>query len=709
MNSKGKKLCAFIMGMSLATTMVSNAQAAERERCIEPSIASALSTHTEIPVVSKFTAEVFVSTKGNDANAGSLGSPFATLTRARDEVRAMKKRGLRGAVSVTVLPGQYRLAEPLELDAEDSGQASAPVVYRAREKGTVVFYGGEYVTGFEPIHDGEIAQRLPAEARDHVLQCDLKALGILEYGELKVRGFAQPPSPPTVELFVDGVAMTLARWPNTGFVGIDELLHPGSKATGEPSVFKYKSDRHARWIDANDGWLSGYFQFLWADATIKIGTIDPATKTLTTAEPYHYNDRGMSNHQGIQYYAFNLLEEIDRPGEWYLDRETGILYLYPESDVFKSTVEIGMLSKPMITMDSVSHVRIEGLGFDLARYNGIEAKNCSHCSFIECAVSRMGGNGIMIRGGRENQLIGCEVHAIGRTAMEVVGGDRETLTPGHHLVENCRIHSFGRIDRTYTPALRLDGVGNRVAHNLMYDGPSSAIRVNGNDHLIEYNEIHSMAQESDDQGAIDMYGNPTYRGIIFRYNYFHHIGKTGTETFVHGQAAIRFDDAISGMLVYGNVFYRAAHGNFGAVQMNGGRDNLIENNLFIDCKQGVSGGWYPENKFWKAIREGQTRDDFYENDLYLSRYPQIATMMAPPGINYVCRNVFYQCGMVYRSPSNVDSFDPTLIEQLENGVFEEDPGFVDYQNGDFRLRKDAKLFDAMHFVPIPFDQIGVYE
>ena len=135
--------------------------------------------------------------------------------------------------------------------------------------------------------------------------------------------------------------------------------------------------------------------------------------------------------------------------------------------------------------------------------------------------------------------------------------------------------------------------------------------------------------------------------------------------------------------------------------MNGGRDNLMENNIFIDCKQGISGGWYPSNKIWKSLQEGQRRNGFYRNDLYLSRYPKIATMMEGPGINHVWRNVFYQCGMVFRNPSNIDQF--------ENGVFEDDPGFVDYKNGDFRLRKDAELFDTMYFTPIPFDQIGIYE
>jgi parallel beta-helix repeat protein len=360
-----------------------------------------------------------------------------------------------------------------------------------------------------------------------------------------------------------------------------------------------------------------------------------------------------------------------------------------------------MLSSPVITMDNVSHVHIERLTFDLARYNGIVATHCSNCSLTGCTVSRMAGNGVMIHGGKANRLIGCDIHTIGRRATEVIGGDRATLTPGSHLVENCRIYNFGRIDRTYTPAIQLEGVGHRVAHNLMYDGPSSAMRIEGNDHLIEFNEVHSMVQESDDQGAMELFRNPTYRGVVFRYNYLHHIGKTGGEASVHGQAAIRFDDAISGMLVYGNVFYRCANGNFGAIQMNGGRDNLIDNNIFMDCKQGISGGWYPGNAVWTSLRKGQKPGGFYQNELYLSRYPKIATMLNSPGVNHLWRNVFYKCGIVARRTANIDQF--------ENGVFDEDPGFVDVANEDFHLRRNAGLFKTMCFRPIPFDRIGLYE
>jgi hypothetical protein len=104
---------------------------------------------TEVSDVGTFTAEVFVSTKGDDTNTGSMRRPFATMARARDEVRAIKKRGIEGPIVVTVMPGQYEVRESLALSTEDSGSASGPVIYRAREK-VMGFPRGYYHSAFLP-------------------------------------------------------------------------------------------------------------------------------------------------------------------------------------------------------------------------------------------------------------------------------------------------------------------------------------------------------------------------------------------------------------------------------------------------------------------------------------------------------------------------------------------------------------------------------
>ncbi len=538
-------------------------------------------------------AEVFVARDGNDAGVGAREFPLASLSAARD-------RCGRSGLRVSRAPSRCRSRRAsagsprLELRTEEDSGIGGGAGRLPRGRRRPVVHVGRAPRWFR---GGEGPRCAVAAARGgaaHVVQCDLNALGINDYGELRVRGCGQPPAPPTLELYVDGQPMTIARWPNEGFVRIAELVEPGSRDQGVPSAFRYLDDRHERWLDAEDGWLFGYFRWLWADGTAKIGGIDPEPDVLTTAEAYQYGG-GMSNDQGIMYYAFNLLEELDAPGEWYLNRDTGMLYLYPPTDFAEAVAEIGLFSEPMILAEDVSHVRFEGLTLDLGRYRGMALWDCSDCAIVGCTVSRMADNGIMVHRGQRCTIHSCDVHIIGRRALEVTGGDRETLVPGENVVENCRIHSCGRIDRTYTPAIQLEGVGNRVVHNLMYDVPSSAMRIEGNDHLVANNEFHSVVLESDDQGAIDIYGNPTYRGMVFRHNYFHDLGNLDPTSGVHGQAGIRFDDAISGMVVYGNLFERSANGNFGGVQMNSGLDNIMDGNAFLDCSIGISGGYYAGN------------------------------------------------------------------------------------------------------------------
>jgi hypothetical protein len=660
-------------------------------------------SRTAVPKVTDFAAQVFVSSDGNDEGSGTKASPVATLARARDLIRTLKAQGITGAMAVNILPGEYPVTDTFALTLQDSGSPDAPVVYRATQPGKAVFYGGARITGFEPVTDPVILARLPEEGRGKVVCCNLRAQGIADLGQLAVRGYSQPPAPPTLELFVNGKPMTLARWPNEGFVGISKLLEPGDRGQKKPSVFEYIDDRHARWTQAEDPWLFGYFRYLWADATIKVSKIDPVSKTVTCNEAYQYGRPGMDTGQGIQYYAFNLLEELDQPGEWYLDRKTGILYLCPPTDLEKATVEVGVMPGTMVTVDGATDIRFEGLTFDLGRASGMLLTNCSRCLIAGCTVSRMAANGITIRGGEADGLLGCDIHTVGRRATEVIGGDRASLTPGRHFVENCQIHSFGRIDRTYTPAIQLEGVGHHIAHNLMYDGPSSVMRIEGNDHIIEYNEVYNAVTESDDQGAMELFANPTYRGVVFRYNRYTDCGKLSPGVAVHGQAAIRLDDVISGMLIYGNVFIRSANGHFGAVQINSGRDNIIDNNLFVDCKQGVSGGWNPGNNVWRQIADNKQSPAIITSELYLKRYPLIATMMEQPGINYVWRNVFYRCGPITTGNS-------ALLDLMDNGVFpDQDPGFVDAAKGDYHIKPGASLFAAVGFEPIPLDEIGLYQ
>jgi hypothetical protein len=243
----------------------------------------------------------------------------------------------------------------------------------------------------------------------------------------------------------------------------------------------------------------------------------------------------------------------------------------------------------------------------------------------------------------------------------------------------------------------LEGVGNRVAHCLFENCPSSAMRVEGNDHIIEWNEFRKVVLESDDQGAIDMWNNPTYRGVVFRHNLFADIGDGSNQHA--GQGGIRLDDVISGMTVYGNVFHRAGRG-FGGVQMNCGRDNVIDNNLFLDCPVAVSGGYANWNGSWQSAQSPQPPPEFIMSDLYRSRYPELNRMFLPPFVNHMWRNTIIRCGKDI-------NWSPDAYDRTANAVRGEDPGFA--SGNDLNRRTSAELFTALGLRPIAIDEIGLYD
>ncbi|MBL8992067.1 MAG: right-handed parallel beta-helix repeat-containing protein, partial [Spirochaetia bacterium] len=373
-----------------------------------------------------------------------------------------------------------------ELGAEDSGEEGAPIIYRAAKKGAAVFYAGTRVAGWTPVKDAAVLGILPESSRSKVWQTDLKSQGITDYGELKVRGFdAGSPSVPAIELFADGKPMTLSRWPNEGFTNISDIpLKDGHAIHGyvgsKTPKFNYSGERPRRWSAEKDIWVLGYFFWDWAEGQRKVESIDLEKHEITLADAK--SSYGFRKDQ--RFFAYNLLSEIDMPGEWYLDRQTGILYLYPSGDPNKTVLELSMLSTAMAVLKNVSHVRFEGLAFDLARANAVEVTGGTDVLFSGCKMTRLAGGGIRIEGGERHGILGCEIGMLGRNGTWITGGDRKTLKPSGHFIENCHIYSNSRLDPTYTPGVLLNGVGMKMAHNLIHDCPSSAARIEGNEHLV---------------------------------------------------------------------------------------------------------------------------------------------------------------------------------------------------------------------------------
>ena len=673
-------------------------------------------------------ADFYVSPEGDDANDGSYAHPFATLEKARDAVRAMDKTG-RNGITVEVAAGEYRVSS-LVFTAADSGTENCPVVYRACGDGEVVLNGGLTLphAAFTKAA-GALAERFPAEARAHVLAADLFALGVTreQYGELYAIGSYTMADKYDgdwtgelyCELFIDDCRQTIARYPNgteylyTGKVisegqGRDSYMSTWATEGGvlrnpAPDVYqmnKALSDRIASWKTLEGVWMFGYFSNDWADASTPVGAVDREARTISPAFAAMFGAK-----KGAPYYFFNVPEELDAPGEWYLDRENGVLYFYPpEGFSESSSVELSLTTDNIIKAGA-DHLTFDGFTIKGTRGDAVSITGSGN-TVENCLIKNVAGNALLVTG-YNNLVLNNEITRTGKGGVILDGGDRETLKHGNNRAENNLVHDWSEIYETYQPAFTLNGVGNVCAHNEMFNSPHEAVTYSGNDHLIEYNLIHDVNLLTDDGGAIYSGRRWDWYGTVIRYNLIYDLGSGD-----HKPVGIYMDDALAGQTIYGNLIVNAP--NFG-LQLGGGQDLIVHDNIVVNsfvpisfddrALSGLSGDeessfyqHYKENgEVWKLLY-----DSPWQSEAWQKAYPQYQHYNADfsniddpdfvlnPGHCEVTHNLLISAqgtigniaDTVYQYSRVEDNacFRLTKLTKL----------FVDPENGDYTLRDDAK-------------------
>jgi len=646
--------------------------------------------------------EVHIAPGGSDANPGTVARPLRTLEGARDTLRTLAGDGSkRQPVTVWLHAGDYERARSFVLGPEDSGTPDAPVSYRARPGEVVRLLGGRTVpaAAFEPVPAGPQAERLDPTARAHVLAADLRALGITDFGDPTDAGRR-------LELFFDDVPMTLARWPNEGFVTIEAVCET------EPLVahgirgdrvgrFRIEGDRPRRWIgEIEHARLHGYWFWDWSESYESIESIDADTLEIRLAPPYHH----YGYRKGQRFYALNLLGELDRPGEWYLDREAGRLYFWPPAPPSTGRIVVSILEDPLVVMRGVSHVELRGVVLEATRGTAVTIEGGRGNRIAGCVIRNTGAGGVAIRSGEGHGVSGCDLHRLGSVAVTLEGGDRPTLTPAGNFAANNDIRDFGRLKRTYSGAIHLAGVGNRASNNRIHDAPHLAILFGGNENVMERNEIHDVCRETGDVGVFYTGRDWTVRGNVIRHNYIHDVHGPGAL----GAQVVYLDDAASGSLVFGNIIVRSSR----AMLIGGGRDNRIENNVIVDCPESIriddrglnwmKGHVGPGGIMRERLAALPTREE-----PWASRYPELVGILendpgAPRG-NIVQRNAIVRSGAM--------SFAASVVEHgtIENNrTSDAAPVFADETGGNLRLREGPiRIREIPGFEPIPADAIGL--
>lgn len=538
-------------------------------------------------------ADYYVAPGGDDAAPGTLEKPFATIARARDAIRKAKIDGkLQEAVTVYLRGGVHSLPQGIKFEAQDAGTAQAPIVYRAYASERPVLVGGKTIGGFAPVQ--EQIGKAPA---GKIFKADVGAQGFksIKFGQL----------------IFDGRRQHLARYPNFdpqnpyggGWAYADGKYVPMyTEVPGEDHhSFTYKEQDARTWAKPEDVEVFVFARYNWWNNICRIKMVDRATRHVTLAQDASYAIR-----PGDRYYFRNAIEELDSPGEWYLDSAAGVLYFWPPAPLEGKAIVAPTTRTILECAPGTAYLMFRGLTLECCDGNAVVLSDTTNCRIAGCTIRNVGdynGSAVVISGGRRNGVVGCDIHDVGRDAIGISGGEVKTLAAAENFADNNYIHHTGVFYKQGV-GVSLSGVGNRASHNLIHDCPRFGIGFGGNNLAIEYNHIRHVDLETADTGAVYTGGRDWLgsRGTVIRHNYFHDILGYGFENgrwvSPHYAWGIYLDDNAGGLDVIGNIVVRAVRG---PIHLHNGRDNLVVNNIFVDgrLQQIECNGWNKSHSYWK--------------------------------------------------------------------------------------------------------------
>lgn len=622
--------------------------------------------------------DIYVSPNGDDAASGTITEPLKTIEGAKAKVRNSEYLGKK-KINVIFREGKYPIYDTIEFDAKDSGKKDFPVTYKAYEGEDVYFDGGVTLdpADAKEVTDADILRRLNPDAKDHIKVIDLKEYGITEIPpQLREDYYIVNPYSP-MRFYIDDSEQELARWPNadeemvlTGDVIFAGTGHGGKNWDTQPATFTYLDERIENWENIEDVWIWGEFAYAWAPNATAIGSIDKEKNTLTMK----YAGPGTCNPKK-PYYYYNVLEELDVPGEFYADAKTCKLYYYSTGE--EDEMYLTYTPNTLINFKYTQYVTFEGITMQGSRDKLVSGSEGRAINIESCTLRYAGNQAVNITSGYDYHVNNCKVYEIGCGGIFITGGDKNLLKPSGVRITNNLCYNFSQWARTYASAIKAMGVYDVVANNEIHSGRHMALSL-GLGAVAEYNDIYNMLTSSDDAGVVYAYMDASNLDIHFRRNFVHASSERGNLPAT-GCYGLYLDGWTSGWHVYENVFYDLQNGLF----INGGQRCEVYHNLFIGCGKGIRAGATTGNAsypFWEKL------DPYdWNKGIWAYKYPELIeyregeskwTMSAS---NYICDNLAYD---VYEHAFGM-SVVPGREHTVRNNPIITEDIFTDIKNYDF--------------------------
>lgn len=562
-------------------------------------------------IMIKAAVNIYVSKSGNDNSGnGSESNPYLTLEKARNVIRNMDKTA---PINVIIKEGRYTLTKGFELNRRDSGNETARITYKAEDGAKVVFSGGQRInsSSFKKVTDANILGKVNSETAEQLLEADLAKEGFNKNYFDYDRNYITPQS---VEIYLNGKQQNVARWPDSGYALLIK------KSDNSLSINNVGENRAERWKNAEKMYVEGYIGNNWYKELIKAGCNlqNPQIIELKSNSLY-----GITT--GNRAAVVNLIEELDSPGEWYIDSDTMKLYFYPPHELTDDDIfEIGTLYNNFVSLSSVEYVSFENIEFNLnvnndikqeMQYptiytvgNGLSLAGCENVAVKNCIIKNIGADGIFVHSSKNIDIEGCIISNTGHNGIHIKNCLEGKTLNGCAIDVNNNIISKAACDSGSNGVVGIfinNGVGVTVENNTIRDMKNSAIRYTGNNHTIINNEIYNCVNETADAGAVYAGRSWSEYGTTISRNYFHTIG---SEIDEYHASAVFWDDYHSGNRFEKNIVDLGDTVHSSGVKIGGGRDNVVTNNIFVGGDYAVYG----------EDRSVSFADDFYSGSAFQS-------------------------------------------------------------------------------------------
>ncbi|OZI08563.1 hypothetical protein BWI93_08630 [Siphonobacter sp. BAB-5385] len=616
--------------------------------------------------------QIYVSTTGDDANQGTIQNPKKNLAAALDFAKNNRYNS-----TIILREGYYEIKKTIRL--ENFKQPNNQILtIKGYKNENVILSGGKKLRteNFKKItaKDGNY-YTLPEEARDHVYVFNLGSDLINQIGSISDRGFGHTQKPVQMELFFNDEPLQLSRWPNDRKLKIAEVINPEkvefTANKNKDRVIKYSKKKRA-WKNKKDIWISGYLNQGWADEYISIDSLNETQQTVYLSSIPTYGiiasdggpgkwDNDIDKKAIRGFYFSNVLDELDQPGEYYISKAEGKIYLWPTSDISTASIEVSIIEQPLMVLNKTTSVSLSNIVFKCSKSALLQLNNTNNVKLENCKFSNSGLYAIKLANTSKTLVKNCDFKNIGAAGLIFEGGDRKNLVPSMNNVTYCTFENLSRLFRSYNPAIRLDGVGVSINNCIIKDLPGQAITYQGNNHLIENNYFKNLCKEFSDIGALYTGRDLSSTGTIILNNVFEDI----TSDNPYRIAAVYMDDGAGGITIKNNLFVNCgtkSSNGFGAVHINGGSNNSILNNIFIDCSKIITGGpwssshWNSYLKQEETVAKIKTKVDI-TSEVYKKSYPYLEEItnsnLSSPRKNYFQSNITYQTDTTNNNRSNL--------------------------------------------------------